>query len=345
MLLTGTPKTIDNHLEGVFRQSTACEYHVPCRKCKQAVVLDEHCLGPTSPVCPTCRQPIDPKLGHWEARNPESCWGEGYWINHLMVPWINYQELLERQRSYDPARFKNECLGLPTILGEHIVTRAELEACCRDRPMAQSPRDIPLKGRKRLVAGIDWGGGGVSQTVLTFGYMDHKYCFNVVRFERFRAMEEPDVILRTVAERCAAFGVRLIGADGGGNGSVYNRLLVDRLEQRCLLHAILYSTSDHPPLQEGVIWRWTVNRSASIGVVFGRVKKRMLLFPRVADCGSFLDEFACEVAEYDDFHRSIKVANAAERRLQGPRRGPCTSHKAAVPGCVQIVRALSSVHV
>ena len=29
-------------------------------------------------------------------------------------------------------------------------------------------------------------------------------------------------------------------------------------------------------------------------------------FPRVQDCGSFLDQFACEFAEYDTLQRSIK---------------------------------------
>jgi hypothetical protein len=78
-----------------------------------------------------------------------------------------------------------------------------------------------------------------------------------------------------------------------------------RLRQASL-HAIIYSTSEHEPRRDGVLWLWTVNRSASIGTVFSRVKKRSLLFPRVEECGSSLDELACEVAEYDDFNRSIK---------------------------------------
>jgi hypothetical protein len=127
----------------------------------------------------------------------------------------------------------------------------------------------------------------------------------VVRFERFRVDEEPDRVLQQVADRCARFKVYLIGADGGGNGHVYNRLLIDRLVQPCLFHAILYSTSEHEPLQEGYLWRWTVNRSASIGTVFGRVKKRTISFPRAQDCGAFLDEFAGEIAEYDESQRSI----------------------------------------
>jgi hypothetical protein len=309
VVLTGTPKTIDNHLESVFQQATACEFKVPCIGCRKGTILDERCLGPIAPICPECQTPIDPKCGHWVPRNPGSTWGESYWINHLMVPWVNYQELLERQRTYNPALFKNECLGLPTILGDHIVTRAELEACCSDRPMALSINDVPQEVRPFLIAGIDWGGGGTSRTVLVIGYMDLQYRFNVLRFDRFRAEEDPDHVLQQVAQRCSQFTIRLIGADGGGNGHVYNRLLIDRLGQKCVLHAIMYSTSEHEPRREGLLWRWTVNRSASIGTVFGRVKKQVMTFPRVQDCGSFLDEFACETAEYDDFLRSIRYTH------------------------------------
>jgi hypothetical protein len=52
VVLTGTPKTIDNHLENVFRQSTACEFQVPCSGCGHGVILDDRCLGPLGPVCP-----------------------------------------------------------------------------------------------------------------------------------------------------------------------------------------------------------------------------------------------------------------------------------------------------
>ena len=46
VLLTGTPKSIDNHLENAFRQSTGYEFQVPCSNCEYAVILDDHCLGP-----------------------------------------------------------------------------------------------------------------------------------------------------------------------------------------------------------------------------------------------------------------------------------------------------------
>jgi hypothetical protein len=309
VVLTGTPKSIDNHLENAFRQSTACEFQVPCGGCGRSVVLDERCLGPLGPVCPECQTAIDVRQGHWVARNPHSTWGDGFWISQVMVPWLNYTELLERQRTYDPALFKNECLGLPTALGDHIVTRAELEACCEPRPMAKSLDDVSPLVRDRLVAGIDWGGGGTSRTVVVIGFMDDDFRFHVVHFDRFPAQEDPEAVLKAVARLCLLFQLRSLAADGGGHGHVYNRLLVDRLQQQASLHAIVYSASEHEPRRDGVLWQWVVGRSASIGTVFSRVKKEALLFPRVEDCGSFLDELQCETAAYDDLSRTIKYSH------------------------------------
>ena len=165
VFLTGTPKSIDNHLEDVFNRSTAHEWRVPCA-CGQDVLLDEECLGPTGPICPHCQAPLEPGSGRWVARHPDSSWGDGFTLNHLITPWLNYPDLLERQRTYNPALFRNECLGLPTTLGDHIVTQAEVEACCGAQPMLRTLADLPRDRWGRLVAGIDWGGGTASNPPL-----------------------------------------------------------------------------------------------------------------------------------------------------------------------------------
>jgi hypothetical protein len=67
--------------------------------------------------------------------------------------------------------------------------------------------------------------------------------------------------------------------------------------------------ADQEPRQEGILWKWTVNRSATIGTVFARVKKGSIRFPKASECGSYLDEFACEVASYDDENRTIKYTH------------------------------------
>lgn len=308
--LTGTPKSIDNHLEDAFNRSTANEWRVPCA-CGKSVFLDDKCLGAGGPVCPDCELPLDPGRGQWVPRNAESTWGDGFTFNHLVVPWLNYQELLERRNSYNPALFRNECLGLPTILGDHIVTRAEVEACCGNWAMVRSFRDIPQQARNRVVAGVDWGGGTVSRSVLAIGYMTDNNQFVAVFLERYPAQEEPNIILDAIARRCQQFGVRLIAADGRGNGSVYNSLLLERLPQLARLFAMIYAVSDQQPCQyKGRLWHWSIGRTPSLGMIFSRIKKKLIAFPRVADCSSYLDEICCEFAEYENHNRTIKYTHA-----------------------------------
>jgi len=125
-ILTGTPKDVSNHLEDVYRRSTAGHWVAVCPCCSTQVDPDERCLGPDGPRCPTCQGAIDFRLGRWAARNPNSTWGQGFWVNHTMVPWIEYESILEKSRSYNIVKFKNEALGLPTTAGELVVTRSEL---------------------------------------------------------------------------------------------------------------------------------------------------------------------------------------------------------------------------
>ena len=174
--------------------------------------------------------------------------------------------------------------------------------------MATRLRDVPNEGRRCIIAGVDWGGGGVggSATVVTLGYIREDKKFIVVRFEQLRGQEDPECVLKSVAKLCDDFGVRFIGADAGGNGSVYNRLLLDKLGWRNPLYAILYSSSNQEPKQEGALHKWTVDRTGSIGSLFTRIKKQMTHFPRVEDSGRFLDQFTCEVAEYDEHNRTVR---------------------------------------
>jgi hypothetical protein len=309
VILTGTPKTVDNHLEDAFNRSSANEWRVPC-VCGEMVFGDETCLGLTGPLCPACQAPVDFRGGLWVPRDAGAAWGDGFTLNHLATPWLNYAELLERHSSYNPALFRNECLGLPTYLGDHIVTRAEVEACCTPSPMARSGSELPVTLRRRLVAGIDWGGGVVSRTVLVVGHMRDDDHFVVVFAERYRAQEDPDAVLAAVVRRCEQFGVGLIAADGAGVGSVYNNLLLAALPRLLGLYAMFYSVADQEPRQyKGRLWNWTVGRTPTIGMVFTRIKKKRILFPRLEDVGPFLAEIWCETAEYDGHQRTIKYTH------------------------------------
>jgi Terminase RNaseH-like domain len=308
-ILTGTPKLIENHLEAAFARSTANEWTVACPRCDARVILDDSAIGASGIVCRQCQHSLNPRTGAWVPRNPVSSWGDGFWINHLMVPWVNHDEILERQQTYDAAKFKNEVLGLPTTEGDHIVTRAELDACCTSRPMITKYTDIPIDNRDHAIIGVDWGGGGTSRTVVVVGWMRRDFVFEVGAFHRFRSDAEPSTILNSVAEVCRRFRIRFVVADGGGSGHHLNRLLLDKLNGPREMFAIIYSQAGQEPRQDGVLWKWTVDRSATIGALFSRVKKRSIQFPRIEDCGTYLDEFACEVCKYDDENRAIRYTH------------------------------------
>jgi Phage terminase large subunit gpA, ATPase domain len=308
-ILTGTPKLIENHLEAAFARSTANEWTVACIHCEAHVILDDSAIGTSGIICRQCQQPLNPGTGMWVPRNPASSWGDGFWINHLMVPWVNHDEILERQQTYDPAKFKNEVLGLPTTEGDHIVTRAELDACCTNRPMISKYTDIPPEYRDFAIVGIDWGGGGASRTVIVVGWMRMDFVFEVGAFHRFRPDADTRTILDSVAEVCHRFRIKSIVADGGGSGHHLNRLLLDKLNGPQVMYAVIYSQAGQEPRQDGILWKWTVDRSATIGALFSHVKKRSIQFPCVKDCGTYLDEFACEVCEYDDANRAIRYTH------------------------------------
>ena len=244
-ILTGTPKLIENHLEAAFSCSTASEWTLTCPGCEANVTLDENSLGLRGISCRHCQGPLDAATAPGLC-NPDSDWGEGFWINHVMVPWQNYDEILDRQQIYDLAKFKNEVLGISTTLGEHVVTRAEMEACCSNKPMAKSAKDIPEVHRANIIAGIDWGGGSKSRTVVTIGFMRPDFVFEVCRFNCYRADEDTSRLLKSVADVCRSFRVRWIAADGNGNGNVLNRLLLDNLKHDGM-YAIYYSEVGQEP--------------------------------------------------------------------------------------------------
>ena len=121
--------------------------------------------------------------------NPESSWGDGFTFNHLATPWLNYPELLERRQSYSVDQFHNECLGLPSSLGDHIVTRRRKPAVNRGPwPGLWTTSDT---WEILLVAGIDWGGGAISRTVLVIGYYERMARLVVLVMEKFPAHAGP----------------------------------------------------------------------------------------------------------------------------------------------------------
>jgi hypothetical protein len=313
MLLSGTPKLIDNDLETIFSLSTANLWTIPCVACGNDVTIDERCLGPLGLICPRCQSAINAAQGRWVATNPGATWGQGFCISHPMVPWIEHRDLLERMQEYDLFQLRNEVLGLSTTLGEHAVTMAELEDCCQSEPMWNPNQAAARQDGRNLIAGVDWGGGTNSRTVLVIGELTADFVFHVRYVAAFRPTEDPLYSVEKVAQICRQLRVSAIAADSG-MGLTNNRLLFEKYPPPYSLYAITYAPTQKAPTKDGHLMKWTVDRTVTLSHIFTRVRKQTLRFPPLAEMREFLPEFACVVAVHDAAQRSIKFTHAESQR-------------------------------
>ncbi len=214
---------------------------------------------------------------------------------------------------------KNEVLGLPSTLGDHICHSGRARSCCGMSPCCNTviTKDSALAlhcsrastGEAVPIHEQSWSLAGCTP----ISFLRSGKFWQPVR-------EEPDMVLKHIACICNYYQVSAIVADGNGNGHVYNRLLLGMVQPRYGPYAIYYSSGEQEPIPDGALTRWTVNRSASIGAVFGRIKRKQLIFPRRQDADIFLDEFACESAVYDDHNgRSTSIPTLSRMTPYTPR--------------------------
>lgn len=181
----GTPKSLDNTMEGFWQRSSQAQWIVPCYACgRENIPSNEYDLqemiGPYSPdisearpgtICAKCGRPINPRFGRWLHKYPDRRWEfAGYHVPQILMPLhyakpAKWSELLAK-REYLPANvFHNEVLGESYDSGSKLVTLTELKAAAT-LPWNNRPNDPDGEMLARLehypmrVLGVDWGGGG-----------------------------------------------------------------------------------------------------------------------------------------------------------------------------------------
>jgi len=186
-MYTGTPKTLDNTIEGLWQSSSQAEWCIPCMNCKKLNVphmgMDlEKMIGPNrddicddnpAVICAKCRLPINPRKGRWMHKFKERRFEfPGYHIPQIVMP-IHYSshkrwgELLAKQQGYGNytiPQFYNEVLGESYDVGAKLLTKTDLENASV-LPWANEPLHGAEAVRRKedyviRVLGVDWGGGG-----------------------------------------------------------------------------------------------------------------------------------------------------------------------------------------
>lgn len=286
-LYSGTPKSLDNVIE-VYRaqRSTQGEWVVP-HDCTGGEagrywnILGEKNIGKKHLICEKCGGQIYPMHpdAQWAwmvKQDPTHAPFESYRIPQLMVPWLDWPELLYNYEHYPRNRFYNECLGISFDTGLRPLTMQQLRACCNDDVfMGDVENYRQLSYSQPVFAGIDWGGGGVdgtSFTVLTLGtYIDSK--FRIFYAHRFMGEDtEPEKQLTKIEEIITIFNVRLVGVDYGGGFHPNSRLLrkfgVERIQKYQYVARLNAKIRRDPRLG-----RWLVHRTEIMSAFFSAIKK------------------------------------------------------------------------
>ena len=301
-LYAGTPKSLDNTIETYWStQSTQNEWAVP-HDCKGGEggrfwnILGEKNIGKKGLICSNCKTLLDPMCAdaQWAAMvdyDSETTPFEGYRIPQLMVPWKPWEEILQDYRNYPRDKFYNEVLGLSFDSGLRPLTRLQLQAACNDSVSMLSVGGVsPLDKYRNLAfgqpvfAGIDWGTGENSYTVLSLGmYIDS--VFRIFFVHRFVGEDvEPDRQLDRIFELIDYFNVDTVMCDYGG-GHYPNDRLVRRFGIKRIHRLQWMARTNKKFSYDSKMGRWKGARTELMSDVFNAIKrasrtKRLVEFPR-----------------------------------------------------------------
>lgn len=329
---SGTPKSFDNPLEHYWTNlSTQNEWVVPCEhhgvpgdpSTWHWNVLGEDNIGPTGLVCEKCRNLINPQHPHaqWASMNPEvrrklADPFEGFRIPQLMVPWLEWHEILDKQTKYPRQKFYNEVLGMSYDSGTRPLTRQDVIDNC-EPGMLMSPSHLRdtlnhIGQTSPVFAGIDWGTGEGSYSVLSLGaYIRSK--FTIFYIHRFEGPEiEPPVQLDLIEQLLKAWNVHMVGVDYGG-GFDRNDALIRRFGGNRIVK-YQYTTPSMKVKWEQDLKRFLVHRTEVMSDVFNAIKRRDVF--RFPDWATFEDPFGKDMlnifAEYNEQLRQIQYKKSPD---------------------------------
>ena len=165
---SGTPKTFSNTIQQIWNGSNQCEWVVRCDHCNTDQILGVGNITPDKYVCRKCGRELTrnniAKRGRWVKLNSKGdMWG--FRITQMMNPSMPAEDIYKKMMTYDSQKFNNEVLGrsyenadkpFPPLLLEQML----------DNDYTFLPSKIGDFLYSHTFAGVDWGTGGKSYTVL-----------------------------------------------------------------------------------------------------------------------------------------------------------------------------------
>jgi hypothetical protein len=323
-LYTGTPKGLENPIEYYRGQlSTQGEWVVPCDRHggdtgRYWNVLGEKNIGRKGLSCEKCGELIDPmhKDAQWANMvdyHPTKTPFVSFRIPQLMVPWKAWDEILLDYQRYTRDKFYNEVLGISFDSGLRPLTLGQLQQYCKPEITMHPDRLERLRKdllQREVFAGIDWGTGENSYTVMTLAYYEGDK-FRIFWAHRFVGEDtDPQVQARKIIAICRAFNVRIIGTDYGG-GFDRNNVLVRSFGPQRLQKFQYMPRCKRKVFYDPKLSRWQVHRTEVMSDLFAAIKRGHFEFPRWEE---FKEPYAQDMAnifsEYNETLRMIQYQHS-----------------------------------
>jgi len=298
-MLSGTPKSMSNGIEQrVWRQSDQREWMVRCHHhgpepFHQKLTMDN--VGKTGPVCKRCGKSLNTLDGLWVATSNVTPQGKkprihGYHLPQIIFPtrevevapgiygFLNWEQFIEDIEQGDEATILNEKFGESADSEERPVKEDELKVLCDPHlTMATNYRESML--RSHTFAGIDWGYGLKSATVLAIGQFSPSTpnTFDYVFMKKYDKRDaDPKVCIPDMLRLMKDFRVHKCHADWGA-GFGLNSQIRDAMGEAFLTANYWHSGSRGKQVKFNVDMNaYVMNRSAHLARFFQALKKRQM---------------------------------------------------------------------
>jgi hypothetical protein len=321
---TGTAKTVDNTIEGLWQRSSQCEWVMKCDACNHWNIPNEaggilDMIQSDGLHCVRCGAKLNVRKGEWVAEWPDRMnTFRGFHVSQVIVPAIvespvKWSKLIRKVLSYPLPILMQEVLGISCSVGARIITQADID---RQSTLVSVPELRKKLGRYVMtVSGVDWGGAEQqSFTVHTIIGIRAEGKIDVIWARRFMGFD-PDEVLSEIAKAHRYYGCTMLAADYGMG---FDKNIM--LEQRFGIQVIqmMFTGSQHKLLSYSPSLghpRWTVDRTTAMELLFLAIKYGRIFFPPQTEFKIYTDDL---LSPYEDVTESGGIAS--RRFLRNPSK-------------------------
>ena len=295
---SGTPKSLSNGIEKLWRESDQREWMVRCRK--HAPIYHQKLttknVGKHGVICDRCGGPLNTLDGVWartSTRTPEGRdpYIHGYHIPQIVFPttksrlpnrnsgFLDWDEfLLEIQDpKAEEATILNEKFGESADSASKPITEDQLRAICGDRVMPDEYQEYMTKSY--TFAGVDWGAGLGSATAFVVGQFDPRNpdVYRILFCRRFDGQDaDPETCVPEIMRLCRVFRVKRLHADWGSGLGINSRIMAEMGDDYLTTNYWSTAIGSSNVNYDRNLNRFVLNRSLTMTKFFQALKRQAI---------------------------------------------------------------------